>query len=93
MPQSIGNLLRQARRQRNLAQQELAGDRFSKSYVSAVENNRIKPFPEVLHFFAERLGQPNGIFTAFLQQAAASKQLSALNAPPLPKPEAGDLPL
>jgi tetratricopeptide (TPR) repeat protein len=84
MQQTLGEILRQVRRQRNLTQQELAGDRFSKSYVSAVENNRIKPSPEALRFFAERLGQTNGIFTALLQQAATSKQLSVLNAPPLP---------
>ena len=59
MQQSLGEVIRQVRRYRHLTQGELAGERFSKSYVSSVEHERIPPSAEALRFFAERLGQPD----------------------------------
>lgn len=80
--QHLGEIIRQVRRLRNLTQQELAGERFSKSYVSAIEHNRIAPSAESLHYFAERLGQPDGDFTLLLQQPDVTKALAALKALP-----------
>jgi tetratricopeptide (TPR) repeat protein len=80
MQQSIGEIIRQARQQRHLTQRELAGDQFSKSYVSAVEHNRITPSPKALHFLAERLGQPNGDFAALRERVQAVEQMSVLQA-------------
>ena len=80
--QHIGEVIRQVRRLRNLTQQELAGERFSKSYVSAIEHHRTAPSTEVLRYFAEQLGQPEGDFTVLLQQPDVAKALVALKAPP-----------
>ena len=80
--QHLGEVIRQVRRLRNLTQQELAGERFSKSYVSAIEHQRTAPSAEALRYFAERLGQPEGDFAALLQQPDVAKALSALKAPP-----------
>ncbi len=41
----LSEYIRQLRRQRGLTQTELGGDRFSKSYVSAVELEKNQPFP------------------------------------------------
>ena len=68
MQPSIGQVIRQIRQFRHLTQRDLAGDRFSKSYVSAVEHNRLTPSSSALRFFAQRLGQPDGNFAALLQQ-------------------------
>lgn len=82
MQQSIGAIIRHARRQRHLTQKELAGGRFSKAYVSAVEHNRITPSPEALRFLAERLGQRNGDFAVLREHVQASEPLSVLQVPP-----------
>ena len=79
MQQSIGEIVRQVRRLRNLTQRELAGDRYSKSYVSAVEHDRIAPSGEALRYFAERLGRPDGDFVALLQQPEVEKALAVLD--------------
>jgi tetratricopeptide (TPR) repeat protein len=79
MQQSIGEIVRQVRLLRRLTQRELAGDRYSKSYVSAVEHGRIVPSAEALRLFAERLGQPDGNFVALLQQPDVEKALSVLD--------------
>src|ERR1700694_3242120 len=71
MQQSIGELIRQARRQSNITQTELGGSRFSKSYVSAVERNKIASSSDALRFFAEQLGQPEDYFVVQLQQIDA----------------------
>jgi transcriptional regulator with XRE-family HTH domain len=75
--QHPGEVVRQVRRLRNLTQRELAGERFSKSYVSAIEHNRTAPSAEALHYFAKRLGQPEGDFVALLQQPDVAKGLAA----------------
>ena len=84
MQKSLGEVIRQVRRFRHLTQRELAGERFSKSYVSGVEHQRITPSAEALRFFAERLGQPDGNFAALLQQPDIARALSVLNMPALP---------
>lgn len=43
MQTSLGEIIAHLRRQRRLTQRQLAGERFSKSYVSAVEHNRNCP--------------------------------------------------
>src|SRR5438105_11219222 len=70
----IGELIRQLRRRRNITQTELGATRYSKSYVSAVEKNTIRPSPEALQFFAEQLGQPRGYFTALLDPPEGTQQ-------------------
>ncbi len=77
--QSIGELIRQTRRQNNLTQTELGGARYSKSYVSAVERSKITPSSEALRFFAERLNQPEDYFITLSQQAEHIRQLAVLH--------------
>ena len=72
--QLIGEFIRQARRQRNLTQTELGGDRFSKSYVSAVERDKIEPSQNALLFFAEQLDLSSDHFTNLLQQPERQMQ-------------------
>lgn len=79
MQQSIGELLRQARRQSNITQTELGGSRFSKSYVSAVERNKIASSSDALRFFAEQLGQSEDYFTSLLQEINEGGSLSVLS--------------
>ena len=62
MQMPVGETLRLMRRQQSLTQTDLGGDQFSKSYISAVERDKIVPSFEALHFFAERLGQPRDYF-------------------------------
>src|SRR5947209_11495420 len=81
MQQPIGEFIRQARRQQNITQTELGGKRFSKSYVSAVERNKIASSTEALRFFAEQLGQPGDYFTSLLQQVGNGRQVAVLNGP------------
>jgi len=52
----LGNRLRQLRVAAGLTQSELAGDRFSKEYVSQIERGKTRPTKETLAWIAERLG-------------------------------------
>ena len=52
----VGSRLRRLRRDRGLSQTDLAGDRFTASYVSHLERGRRRISPEALEYFAERLG-------------------------------------
>jgi tetratricopeptide (TPR) repeat protein len=79
--EQIGGLIRQLRRQRNITQMKLGATRYSKSYVSGVEKNTIRPSPEALQFFAEQLGQPRDYFTALLEDPVSRKQDAALQEP------------
>ena len=81
MDQPIGEYIRQARRHRNLTQTELGGNRFSKSYVSAVERNKIEASRNALLFFAEQLSLSCDYFTNLLQQPESQMQLSMLYTP------------
>ncbi len=52
----VGTRLRAARRRAGLTQSQLAEGRYTKAYVSALENGLVKPSMAALHFFAARLG-------------------------------------
>ncbi len=52
----IGGRLRIARQRAGLTQQALAGDRYTKAYISALENALIKPSMVALDYLAGRLG-------------------------------------
>jgi transcriptional regulator with XRE-family HTH domain len=56
----IGQRLRLARTAARLTQQQLAAGRYSKAYVSSLENGLSKPSMAALSFFAERLGLTAG---------------------------------
>ena len=52
----IGSRLKKARLGAGLTQQQLAGDRYTKAYVSALENGLVRPSVTALSFFGARLG-------------------------------------
>src|SRR6059058_2656960 len=52
----LGERLRQLRVAAGLTQSELAGERFSKEYVSQIERGKTRPTTETLSWIAERLG-------------------------------------
>jgi transcriptional regulator with XRE-family HTH domain len=54
--------VRQARLAANLTQQEVAGQMYSKAYISAVERGTMTPSLAALHFLAERLERPLSYF-------------------------------
>ena len=77
----VGDVIRQLRRQRNLTQTDLGGERYSKSYVSAVEKNTIRPSSAALRFFAEQLEQRSDYFTALLESSEHIRQVTSLPGP------------
>ncbi len=59
---SLGQKVRDARKERRITQDDLAATTFSKSYVSAVELGKIRPSVESLRLLATRLGYPVSYF-------------------------------
>jgi tetratricopeptide (TPR) repeat protein len=53
---AIGQRIRQARVAAGLTQQQLAGERYTKAYISALENGIAKPSMAALNYLAPRLG-------------------------------------
>jgi transcriptional regulator with XRE-family HTH domain len=56
----LGERLRQLRVAAGLTQTELAGDRFSKEYVSQIERGKTRPTSETIEWLAGRLGVDAG---------------------------------
>src|SRR5436189_5682571 len=56
----LGERLRQLRVAAGLTQTDLAGDRFSKEYVSQIERGKTRPTRETIGWLAERLGVDPG---------------------------------
>lgn len=75
----IGERIKAARIERGLKQAELAGDEFSRSYISELENNRRKPSAETIQVLARRLGKPLDYFLQDEQQEVASKANLLIN--------------
>ncbi len=59
---AIGARVRRARLAAGLTQQQLAAPRYTKAYISALENGKSKPSMAALTFLAERLGLPTSRF-------------------------------
>ena len=62
LAQRIGLRIREARHRAGLTQQQLAGDRYTKAYVSALETGIARPSMVALRFLSERLGMPASHF-------------------------------
>lgn len=62
LAQQIGVRLREARKRAVLTQQQLAGDRYTKAYVSALETGIARPSMVALSYLSERLGLPPSHF-------------------------------
>src|SRR6188474_2895384 len=56
----LGERLRQLRVAAGLTQTELAGERFSKEYVSQIERGKTRPTRETIEWIAARLGVDAG---------------------------------
>ncbi len=59
---TISDRVRSARIAANKTQQQLAGETYSKSYISAVERGKMTPSIQALGILAERLGLPVSFF-------------------------------
>jgi len=55
-PARLGERVRQLRVAAGITQTELAGDRFSKEYVSQIERGKTRPTQETIEWIAARLG-------------------------------------
>src|SRR5689334_13658292 len=64
LARQVGARLRAARTRAGLTQRELAAPRYTKAYVSALENGLIKPSMAALRFLARRLGTVPEAFLA-----------------------------
>jgi len=58
----IGQRIREARRRAGLTQQQLAGERYTKAYVSALETGIARPSMVALSYLSERLSLPASHF-------------------------------
>jgi transcriptional regulator with XRE-family HTH domain len=56
----LGERLRQLRMSAGMTQSDLAGERFSKEYVSQIERGKTRPTRETIDWLAERLGVDAG---------------------------------
>src|SRR2546429_2300695 len=56
----LGERLRHLRVAAGMAQTDLAGNRFSKEYVSQIERGKTRPTRETIDWIAERLGVDSG---------------------------------
>ena len=64
LARQVGARLKAARTRAGLTQRELAEPRYTKAYISALENGLIKPSMAALRFLARRLGTVPGEFLA-----------------------------
>lgn len=64
LAQQVGARLKAARTRAGLTQRELAEPRYTKAYISALENGLIKPSMAALRFLARRLGTVPSAFLA-----------------------------
>ena len=67
---SMGERVRQLRIARGLTQTELAGERFSKEYVSQIERGKTRPTGETIEWLASRLG----VDPTFLETGVSSDE-------------------
>src|SRR5437868_9455315 len=72
----LGERLRQLRVAAGLTQTELAGDRFSKEYISQIERGKTRPTVETTEWLALRLGVDAG----FLQSGVSADERSKAEA-------------
>src|SRR4029453_5621943 len=66
----LGERVRQLRVAAGLTQTDLAGDRFSKEYVSQIERGKTRPTRETIEWLAVKLGVDPG----FLERGGSADQ-------------------
>jgi tetratricopeptide (TPR) repeat protein len=72
----LGERLRQLRVAAGLTQTDLAGDRFSKEYVSQIERGKTRPTRETIEWLASKLG----VDAAFLEKGVSADERSRVEA-------------
>ena len=72
----LGERLRQLRVAAGMTQSDLAGERFSKEYVSQIERGKTRPTRETIDWLAERLGVDPG----FLANGVSTDERGRLDA-------------
>ena len=72
----LGERLRQLRVAAGLTQTDLAGERFSKEYVSQIERGKTRPTHETIEWLAARLG----VDTTFLEKGVSADERSRVEA-------------
>src|SRR5262245_50468511 len=72
----LGERVRQLRVAAGLTQTELAGDRFSKEYVSQIERGKTRPTSETIQWLATRLG----VDGAFLEHGVSADERERIEA-------------
>src|ERR671929_38591 len=70
----LGERVRQLRSAAGLTQTDLAGDRFSKEYVSQIERGKTRPTRETVEWLAARLG----VDADFLQNGVSTDERSRI---------------
>src|SRR5437899_4616641 len=70
----LGERLRQLRVSAGLTQTDLAGERFSKEYVSQIERGKTRPTRETIEWLAQRLG----VNADFLQNGVSTDERSRI---------------
>src|ERR687885_2811387 len=73
---TLGERVRQLRVARGLTQTELAGERFSKEYVSQIERGKTRPTAETIEWLAARLG----VDRSFLEHGISADERSRIEA-------------
>src|SRR5690348_15156694 len=72
----LGERVRQLRVAAGLTQTDLAGDRFSKEYVSQIERGKTRPTRETIEWLAVKLG----VDAAFLEKGVSADERSRVEA-------------
>jgi tetratricopeptide (TPR) repeat protein len=72
----LGDRLRQLRVSANMTQTDLAGDRFSKEYVSQIERGKTRPTRETIEWLAQRLG----VDSSFLERGVSADERGRVEA-------------
>ena len=78
LAQLIGERIRQARLDAGLTQQQLAGARYTKAYISALEHGHARPSMVALNFISDRLGLSAAHFMAAQPQSRARLEADLL---------------
>jgi tetratricopeptide (TPR) repeat protein/DNA-binding XRE family transcriptional regulator len=74
----LGERVRQLRVAAGLTQTELAGDRFSKEYISQIERGKTRPTSETVDWLALRLGVDSGFLASGVSTDDRSKAEATL---------------
>src|SRR4051812_11440977 len=69
----LGERLRQLRVAAGLTQTDLAGDRFSKEYISQIERGKTRPTTETIDWLSLRLGVDSGFLASGVSADERSK--------------------